>query len=37
MKNKNSKFFTRLICWVLIAMMLISVATYTIYALLSIF
>ena len=37
MKNKKTKFFTKLICWILVAMMLVSVATYAIYALLSIF
>lgn len=37
MKNNKTKFFTKLICWVLVGMMVISVATYTIYALLSLF
>ncbi len=33
-QNKNSRFWLQLLCWVLIAMMLIGGATYFIYALL---
>ena len=33
-KQKNSGFWTKLICWILIGMMLLSVATALIYMLL---
>ena len=37
MKNKSNNLFTKIVCWILVGMMIISVATYAIYALLSIF
>ncbi len=33
--NKNTKFWVRILCWILAGTMLISVATTIIYALLS--
>lgn len=35
--NKKTKFWVRLLCWILVGMMLISVGTYTIFAIISIF
>lgn len=32
--NKKTKLWVRLVCWILVGMMLISVATYLIYTLL---
>ena len=36
-KNKGSRFLVQVLCWILIAMMIIGAITYSIYAILSMF
>ena len=36
-KKTGSRFFVQLLCWILIAMMILGAVTYSVYALLGLF